>query len=339
MTTGNVVVRLPNWIGDIVMALPVLDRLRRHAPDGAVAVQVHARGRDLVEGLPGLARIHPVPARGGPRWPRVLRELRAARYDTGLLLTSSFSSALLFALGGVGERVGWSSELRDPLLTRGVRRPPRTTRLSGQYQALLAALGLDGPVERPRFRPPEAARDAAARWLAARGLSSSAPIALAPGAAFGTAKRWPTARYRELARCITQGAGTPVVVVGGPNEEALLMEVGGGIPGAYVLAGTLPLSGTAALLERCHAVVSNDSGLLHLAAAVDAPVVGLYGSTAPEWTAPDSKRLTILHLGLSCSPCFRRECPLAGEERLACLTGIGVEDVLAALATVPAVRS
>jgi heptosyltransferase-2 len=151
---------------------------------------------------------------------------------------------------------------------------------------------------------------------------------MAPGAAYGPAKRWPLERFEELARALRK-RGVPVVVLGGASE--------GPLGAALASAGAMDLTGRTTVLEaigvlaRSRALVTNDSGALHLGRAAGTPVIALFGSSSPVWTGPRPEEGTVIGVDLPCRPCFRRNCPLDGADHLACLTRIGVDRVLAAL--------
>jgi heptosyltransferase-2 len=156
-------------------------------------------------------------------------------------------------------------------------------------------------------------------------MGSSAPVALAPGASYGPAKRWPLSRFAELGRSLV-AAGERVVVIGGSGETALGAEVAG--TGVLDLTGKTTLLEVVAVLSRCAALITNDSGALHLGRAAGTRIVAVFGSSSPVWTGPEPEEGTTLWLGLPCSPCFKRECPLPGDERLRCLEDIRVSTVL-----------
>jgi heptosyltransferase-2 len=151
-------------------------------------------------------------------------------------------------------------------------------------------------------------------------------VALAPAASYGPAKRWPESYYRELTRRLAEVHDLSVVVLGSQVEEPTLAGVVEGIGNASVSAGDLDLPAVAALLTECRLMIGNDSGLLQMARAVHTPVLGVFGSTSPIWTGPEPDQGEVVWLGLSCSPCFKRECPLE-TGRLACLTEITVDQV------------
>jgi heptosyltransferase-2 len=310
------------------MALPALAAARRLWPGAALAVQAHDRVRPLFEENPLVDRVLPVPARGGPTWAESVAALRRGAFHTGVLLTGSFSSALLFALGNVRERVGWRGGAREVLLSRALSAPRRDRRLTDQYLDIVEALGDVTRDSGLSYAPPDADVRRADLWLLDHGLSGRHPVALAPGAVYGPAKRWPAERFRELARRLSE-RDVDAVVIGTSPEASLLREIAGGIPRARVMAGDLSLREVCALVSRCRALIGNDTGLLHVARAVGTPVIGIYGSTNPVWTGPDPGEGEVVTLGLRCSPCYRRECPLR-EDRLGCLRGITVEMVEAA---------
>lgn len=321
-----VLIRFPNWIGDIFMALPVLDIARKLWPDAEIGVQVHDRGRAILEGHPAVTRLHPVPGGGGIAWTDAIDGIGGGRYDMGVLLTASFSSAWNFFLAGIPRRVGWSGEGRRSLLTHAIGRPDRRTPLVSQYQSILRHLGYEGPAMKMGYVPPEAARLAAEKWLGSRDVSGRDLVALAPAASYGPAKRWPESSYRELTRRLAEEHGLAVIVLGSGVEESTLAAVCGETRHAHPSAGELDLPAAAALMSGCRLMIGNDTGLLQMARAVGTPVVGLFGSTSPAWTGPDPDEGEVVTLELSCSPCFQRECPLPAG-RLACLTEMTVEQV------------
>jgi heptosyltransferase-2 len=321
----SVLLRFPNWIGDVFMALPVLDMARELWPEAEIGVQVHDRARSILEGHREVARLHPVPGGGGIGWTGVIDGIGGGRYDLGILLTASFSSAWSFFLAGIPRRVGWAGEGRRALLTRSIGRPDRRTPLVSQYQSILRHLGYEGPSRRMGYLPPEAAFARAREWLAARHAGRDL-VAVAPAASYGPAKRWPEPAYRELTRRLAEEHGLAVVVLGSGVEESTLAAVRGDSRHVFSSAGELDLPAAAALMSGCRLMVGNDTGLLQMARAVGTPVVGLFGSTSPAWTGPEPDEGEVVTLALSCSPCFRRECPLPAD-RLACLTEMTVDQV------------
>jgi len=253
--------------------------------------------------------------------------LRAASYDRAIVLPRSFKSALVPWFARVPVRTGFAAELRG-LLLNDVR--PLDRRVLDQTVKRFLALGLPAGGSLPLPLPPELRVDAANRQalLARFGLGARPAIALMPGAAYGPAKQWPIDSFTALARLLGD-QGLDVWVLGSADEQPLGEQIRTGA-GAHVfnLCGQTSLEDTVDLLSATRAAVTNDSGLMHVAAAAGTHVVALYGSSSPHFTPPLTERKTIHYLGLACSPCFQRECPLG---HLNCLRQISPESVAAAV--------
>jgi heptosyltransferase-2 len=322
----RVLIRVPNWLGDAVMALPLLDAARRAWPGARIDAQVHSRVRDLFAGDPRLGALLPVPEKGGASWRAAAAAVRRGRYDLALLGPPSLSSALLVFVGGVPVRVGRRGDRRDLLLTHPLPAGDRTRPQTEQYLELVGHLGDFGPPPALTFEPGDAARAAADGWLTGQGLAGRPFAAVAPGASYGVAKMWPVNNFGETLKALHEVAGVRSVLVGAPSERPLLDAVAEAARGAAVPFPGGSLRDTAALLARARVVVSNDTGALHLARAVGTPVVGLFTSTAPEWTGPAPHEGVALAADVPCRPCFRRECPLP-RDRYACLEALRVTTV------------
>jgi heptosyltransferase-2 len=321
---ARVLFRFPNWLGDLVMALPALEAARRLWPSARIDGQVHSRLAELLAGDPRLAELQPVPERGGASWRAVAAALRRERYDLALLCPPSLSSALVAFVGGIPRRVGRRGDTRDLLLTDPLPAGVRTRPQVEQYVDLVRYLGFAGAAPRLAYDPGEAARESAARWCVAKGPGESPFVVVAPGASYGVSKVWPVKRFAELLNLLHQGGGVRALLVGSPAERPLLAAVAAAAsPGVALVFDGGGLRETAALLARARLVVSNDTGALHLGRAVGTPVLGLFTSTAPEWTGPAPGEGVALAAGVGCRPCFRRECPLP-RGRYACLEAIGV---------------
>lgn len=332
MSSGRLWVRLPNWLGDVLMARPMLHALRAGraaavrvaAPPGLAALLA---GENLFESADDWTA---GPAGRGA----TLRRVRDWRPDAAIVLPPSFRSALEAFQTGAPRRIGYRGEARDLLLTDALRRPARGERhLAGEFLALSDRLdsgaGSHGaPPDGPRLAlgalPVDSEARAAARAIAERAGVAAARLALlAPGARYGPAKRWDPARYAELGRrLIARGFG--VAVCGGAEEraecEALAHAIGA--PAAS-LAGRTTLREVSGLCADAAVTVSNDSGFAHLSAAVGAPTIVLFGSTSSAWTAPLGARVRVVQHAPFCSPCFQRRCRIG----TVCLTAIAVDEV------------
>lgn len=314
----------PNWIGDAVMSLPVLRALKRNAPtrrlavlarSGPAAIYRAEGSADEVRVAPGLLAGARAAARGG--------------FGEAWLLPNSFRAALVPFLARVPERIGYASDGRAQLLTQALPPPPRTCHQLRDYDPLLESRGIEPDDAPPRLAIPPESAERAREALARAGLPPDGPLVLlAPGAAFGWTKRWPADRFGRLGRLLAK-RGLPCALVIGPGEEALAEEArlaagGGNLP---ALGADLDPIGVAALAARARVVVSNDSGPMHLAAAVGTPVVAIFGPTDPGRTGPSGVPSEVLDRYVFCSPCYLKECPYRHE----CMREIEVEDVLGAV--------
>ncbi len=319
VVTARLVVA-PNWIGDSVMAIPFLRALRKAHPADRLAVLAR-RGPAAIFRAEGSADA--VLTRSG-----LLADaaaLRKGRFDQAWLLPNSMRAAILARAGGVRERLGYATDHRSGLLTVALPPPPRTGHQLRDYDDLLRARGVAPDLDAPRLSVSQTAADRAAGALAAAGISADSPLALlAPGAAFGWTKRWPPERFARLAERLTD-SGYAVALAIGPGEEPLAAAISASSRATPpVLGADLDPVELAALLARARVAIANDSGAMHLAAAVGTPVVALFGPTDPGRTAPTGSPTRVLDRYVFCSPCFLKECPYGHE----CMREIAVDDVL-----------
>ncbi|HZR36500.1 MAG TPA: lipopolysaccharide heptosyltransferase II [Nevskia sp.] len=329
--SGDILVVGPSWVGDMVMAQALFMRLRQRHPGAAIDVLAPGWSLPILARMPEVRAGIELPLKHGEfGWRarrRIGRALRGGRYAQAIVLPNSWKSALVPFFAGIPRRTGYRREARY-LLLNDLRRLdkailPTTVQ---QYLALGEAEAPSGPppIPQPRLRADPARVEVLRREL---GLDADRPaVALMPGAEYGPAKRWPY--YPELAGRLAAD-GKQVWVFGSAKEKALGADIARDRPHIHDLCGRTQLADVVDLLGGAQAAVSNDSGLMHVASAVGTPLVALYGSSSPKMTPPLSAAATVLYLGLECSPCFQRECPLG---HFNCLRQIGVEQVLAALA-------
>ena len=317
------IVVAPNWLGDCVMALPVLRAIRRSRPQEGLTV-LAGRGAATLFRAEGSADA--VLERSGLFGDA--RGLRAGQFAEAWLLPNSFRSAVAPRLAGIPVRLGYDTDRRRPLLTHALPPPRRTEHQLRDYDALLLSRGIEPDFEPPRLPVTAKALDRAASALEAAGVDRDEPLALlAPGAAFGWTKRWPAARYGGLGDLLAE-RGLALAVVIGPGEEALGRAVAAAARSRLpVLGADLDPLELAALFSCARVVVSNDSGPMHLAAAVGVPVVAFFGPTDPGRTAPSGSPSKILDRYVFCSPCFLKECPFGHE----CMKEISPEAALQAV--------
>ena len=319
---AGVLLVAPQWIGDAVMAQPLAARL---AAGGARVVALALPSvAPVLRAMPGVAEVVEVAlAHGRLDWRlrrRVAASLRARRLRAAYVLGNNVKSRLIPWLARIPLRIGYRGEAAGWLLTRAVPEPPPRSDMRARYLALAAADSAPGA--------PELVADAAtvAETLQRFELAAGA-IALCPGAEYGGAKRWPLEHFAAFAR-LAQRDGLSVLVLGAPRDRDAGDAIVAAAPGVRNLCGATDMAQAIALLASTRGVLSNDSGLMHVAAALGRPTLGLYGSTDPRHTPPSARRSATIWLQLDCSPCFARECPLG---TLACLKGIAPERAWTAL--------
>jgi len=282
-----------------------------------------------------VAAVIPAPfAHGELAWAKrraVARDLAQARYEQAIVLPNSVKSALVPWLAGIPRRTGYLGEHRYGLLND--RRKLDTVRHPRLVERF-AALAFPNVAALPQVLPNPALRVDAANQRAALsklGLDASRPVtALCPGAEYGPAKRWPASYYAEIAqRRLAEGGA--VWIFGSPKDAPIGDDIAQRAPGAVNLCGRTTLPEAIDLLALCRAVVTNDSGLMHVAAAVGSPLIALFGSSTPDYTPPLSATARVLTLRLECSPCFQRTCPLGHMNCLNQLKPAIVEDTIAGL--------
>jgi len=334
----RLLVRAPNWVGDVVHSLPAIVALRARFPLAELTVLTRGEAGTVLRHHPAVDRI--VSYHAGRGWGQ-LRQLRATAgrlreeaYDLGVVLTNSFESALLFWWAGIPRRYGFDTDGRRWLLTDPQPCTAETRRLhqADYYLALLAGLGVTAPRGWQRLEPTAVEREAATRRLAEAGWRPDRPlIALCPGAGFGSAKRWPLDRFGALAARLARERGTTLVILGGTAERPMGETLAARVrEGSINLTGETSLRDALAIVSLSTVVVSNDSGLLHLAAASGTSVVALFGPTDPDRTGPTvvtASSVTIVRRPVSCSPCELRECPI--DHR--CMIWVDPDEVYAAV--------
>jgi heptosyltransferase-2 len=309
------------------MALPALAAVRAAMPETRIAIAAVAAVAPVFEEKAAAApdELLTIPDRG-----REASILAAGQFDAALLLTNSFRSAWTVRRAGIPERWGFSGNLRGFLLTRAVARPRGRMHQAASYAALVNALGFEVTESTPRIAIREETARRAEAVLTKYGVASSARlVGFAPGAAYGHAKRWPPSRVAQVIGRVSGELGAVSVLVGAAGDRDAGREIESALPpGARSvnLIGRTDLGQLAGVLARCSAFVSNDSGAMHLAAAVGVPVTAIFGPTDERATAPLGDHDVIVHQ-VFCRPCMLRDCPI--DHR--CMTRIGADDVFNAV--------
>jgi heptosyltransferase-2 len=334
----KILVRAPNWVGDAVMAIPALEAIRRTHPNDEIAILARPAVADLYRGQPFANRTleYEKSARhtGWLGREKLVAELRRENFDLAVLLQNAFEAAWLAWRAGVPQRVGFKRDGRGLLLTTPVPVPidgeiPRHE--SHYYLELIRRVGWiesRGEIAPIRLQIPESAREAAEGSLRHAGAKDGVwRCAIAPGASYGAAKCWPPERFASLADRLISECGADVILFGTPGEKEIASRICAAMKcRAISLVGQTPMRDLAAFFSACSIFVGNDSGAMHVAAAAGLPVVGIFGSTDPEGTAPVTPQFTLIREAVSCSPCFLRSCPV--DHR--CMTRIDVDSVFVA---------
>jgi heptosyltransferase II len=330
----RILIIAPSWIGDTVAAQPLFMRLAQRYPQARIDVLAPPWVAATLRAMPEInGEILDNPFGHGAlrlreRW-ALARQLKTRDYAAAYVLPNSLKSALIPFFAGIPERIGFTGESRYGLIN--VRHTLDKTALPLQverYAILAEAPGqaLPRPLPQPRLSVSPAD---IANTLQALGLSANpAPVVFCPGAEFGPAKRWPEQHFAALARQLA-AQGTPVWLLGSKKDAAVGDEIVRLAEGAARnLCGVTGLDQALHLIASARHVVTNDSGLMHVAAALDVPLTALFGSSSPGYTPPLSDKAQVISLKLECSPCFKRECPLG---HLKCLNDISPQQVLHSL--------
>ena len=303
----------PAWVGDMVMAQSLFLTLKQTFPDVTIDVLAPAWSLPLLSRMPQVNEAIVLPVSHGQlalaaRF-RIGRQLRHRGYTRAIVIPRSFKAALVPFFAGIPVRTGYRGEMRYGVINdmRALDKEVLTQTVQRQV-----ALGLPRTAEQPPAIPyPQLEIDEhnQKRILSELGLHLDKPIiGLMPGAEYGPAKQWPIAYYQELAGKLIV-AGYQVWVFGSEKERAIGEQIEQAGKGVFNLCGKTHLIDVIDLIALCDSVVSNDSGLMHIACATGTKVIAIYGSSDPAYTPPLSNRAQVIYMGLECSPCFKRECP------------------------------
>jgi heptosyltransferase II len=334
----KILIVAPNWIGDALLAQPLLARLRKKLPDVVIDALAPGWTAPVLRRMPEIDDVIDTQFAHGElklaaRW-RLGRSLRPRGYDEAIVLPNTFKSALIPFFAEIPLRAGFAGESRYGLLNLVHKLDEKALPLMAERYAQLAEKPGDVPL-RPlpevRLRVDEANL---LITLGRLGLSRARPVAaFCPGAEYGPAKRWPARHFAALAKKFA-AQGHAVWLFGSEKDRAIGEEIVRASDGAAVnLCGRTDLEGAIDLLSLAEVVVSNDSGLMHVAAGIGRPVVALYGSSSPEHTPPLAQGSRVVRTGIECSPCFARECPLG---HFKCMNDLAPERVLEEIAAVEA---
>jgi len=337
----KILVRATNWVGDAVMSIPALEAARSRWPDAHISILARPWVADLYAGQPFADRVivfdHTGAHRGLFGVERLAGELRRERFDVALLLQNAFEAAWIAWRAHIPERIGYSRDARGWLLTRAIAVPKKGEVPPHEryyYLELLRRAGwLDQlpTVNEIHLRLPAEAREAAESALVRAGSPRGAlRVALAPGAAYGSAKCWLPERYAEVADRLIDEFNADVILFGGASEQEIARRIAAEMRHRPIgLVGQTRIGELPALFAACHLFVGNDSGAMHVAAAVGLRGVAIFGPTDPYGTSPVTPHFALVQQEVECSPCFLRHCPI--DHR--CMTRVDADSVFSAALT------
>ncbi len=331
-------VRCPNWVGDIVMATPVFECLRRNLPQARIFGVLKGPAQKILRDAPWFDGFIDGNDKSWTGFQKMRSQLRQARPEAAILLTNSLRSALTLRLSGIGTLYGYRREWRTGLLAGG----PTVSRDEGRiipmpmidyYLEICRWLGLEIPADlKPRLFFRDSIRRAAQAILARHGIcEGDFVVGLNPGASFGSSKCWPPEHFAQLARLCQENLVAKVLLLSGPGEDQIVQAIVDHATAKVIdlRADRIDLEMLKPVVERCNLMITNDTGPRHYAVAFDVPVVVIMGPTDPRYTETNTDRTAVVRKDLECSPCHLKVCPRQHE----CMREIEPAEVLSAAET------
>ncbi len=331
----NILIRSTNWVGDVIMTTPAVKAIRQNFPDAKISILAKPWVKDVFAANPCIDRIIVYDSmhrhKGLRGQARLAKELAEQGFDLAILLQNAFEAAWLAYLAHIPRRAGYNTDARSLLLTHSVPLKKETKKIHQVYYYLrmLEGLGLNVEGEPKLFLSPlpDAATWAQKALFEAEVREGDDLIGINPGAAYGPAKRWLPERFVELARMLTRQTDAKVVVFGTNADRKVGEGALAKAPERVInMAGKTTLGQVMALMARCRVFITNDSGLMHVAAALHVSLVAIFGSTNPVTTGPFSDRALIVRKDIDCSPCLKTVCPID----FRCMKEIMPEEIFAA---------
>ena len=327
----HIVVRMPNWLGDFVMATPILADLRHHWPEAKITAMCQGSLSTVIQSDTNINHLlsfkRPKSWLSATSYNDIVLPLKNGEFDLGILTTNSFSSAYWFWRGSIQNRVGFATHGRSLLLNHPVPFPleKENQHLVITYKKLLEPLGIPISKTPPRLYVTQEEKEAVKNKLASMNvIASDILIGINPGAAYGSAKCWLPDRFKQLSQQLLARPNLKLIYFGDQAGSPLVKDICMGLPTNRVinLAGQTSLRELIAFIQACHLFLTNDSGPMHVASALGIPLVALFGSTSDVATSPYAGG-KVIHKHVPCSPCYRRECPID----FRCMTRIEVSEV------------
>ena len=338
----RILIRGTNWVGDAVMSIPAMREIRRSFPDSRISLLVRPWVRDIYSAAPFVDEIIEYDKSGAHRGctglRRLIGDLRERRFDAAFLLQNAFEAAFIAWCARIPARIGYARDGRSLFLTHACDIDPEVRKVHQAYYYLgiLSGIGLlparswngKGTPLSIEIGIREPDQISAAAMLKANGIREGEPVVgMNPGAYYGEAKRWFPERYAAVGDRIAEQYGARILLFGSQNDLRTTQEVASRMKHpAIVLAGRTTLGELMGLIRKCDLLITNDSGPMHLAAALNVHQLAIFGSTSEVATGPLSPNALVIKYPVSCNPCFLRKCPTD----FRCMTGITVEMVVAA---------
>ncbi len=338
----RILIRGTNWVGDAVMSVPAMREIRRIFPESHISVLVRPWVRDIYAAADFVDAVLEYDKSGRHRgiygFCRLASELRRKRFDLAIVLQNAFEAALLVWAAGIPKRIGYARDGRSLLLTDAIPIDPEVRKLHQAYYYLgiLAGLGLlesrawgrGGTVPSAHIGVREEDRVAARAILQSCGIpQEDLIVGITPGAFYGEAKRWFADRYAVVAHAIAEENTARILLFGAASDLPVVQEVAAAMKrDSVILAGRTTLGQLMALIKECRLLITNDSGPMHLAAALDVPQLALFGSTSETATGPLNRNARVIKHPVDCNPCFLRKCPTD----FRCMNRISAEEVIEA---------
>ncbi len=331
---GNILIRGTNWIGDAVLTLPSLAAVRAAFPAAHITVLAKPWVAEVYALSPEIDRVIPYQRPGVHEGIkgliRLAGELRVRRFDAVILLQNAIEAAILSCLARIPVRAGYGTDGRGLLLTHSVKKMRGIGNLhqTRYYLEMVKALGCRETAREIRLATTPSHEALADKRLEGTGLAGKHPlVGIAPGAAYGPAKRWFPERFAAVADRLIADEGASIILFGSAGDRPAAAAVARRAAGSLAdIAGQTDLKEAIAVMARCDLFISNDSGLMHLSAALGVPTVAIFGSTNPVTTGPVGKRSVIVRREVDCSPCLKTDCPTD----FRCMDRITADDVLEA---------
>ena len=326
MHVEKILIRAPNWVGDAVLAIPAMKAVRERFPEAEITLLVRPWVAGLFTSVPFVDKVWRE-ARPSTLtdWTRITRDIRVRAFDLALLFPNSFESALMMFLGRVPRRIGYATDGRTWMLTNAIAPAAGTRHQVYYYLDLVKTISADSGGHSIEIEATREERANARKLLARNGIPHSAQfLVLNPGAAYGSAKRWREDRFADAANILATETGLDIAIIGSESERPIAEQIRDRLKRqSAVLSGQTSLETLIGVLAESSLMITNDSGPMHIAAALGIPTVAIFGSTDERVTGPCGRHTRIVKQPVECSPCLLRECPI--DHR--CMTRVTVDEV------------